>query len=155
MLLSLTGCGLGEFFATLGCCASDHAFAYVPYETATAEELEEIFACAKNGNKVSVLEADKFKTALLSVLAAEYAERGWGMELHIGPIRNNNTLMFNKIGPDAGFDSIDDREIAGKLSRFLDSLAVKESFPEQCFSPSIPRIITFLELCSVASRAEE
>lgn len=119
-----------EFFATLGCCASDHAFAYVPYETATAEELDGIFAKVKNGGEASVLEADKFKTALLAFLAEKYADKGWVMELHIGPMRNNNTLMFNKIGPDAGFDSIDDREIAGKLSRFLDSLAVKEKLPK-------------------------
>lgn len=119
-----------EFFATLGCCASDHAFAYVPYETATAEELDGIFAKVKNGGEASVTEADKFKTALLGFLAERYAEKGWVMELHIGPMRNNNTLMFNRIGPDAGFDSIDDREIAGKLSRFLDSLAVKEKLPK-------------------------
>ena len=119
-----------EFFATLGCCASDHAFAYVPYETATAEELDGIFAKARGGAELSVAEADKFKTALLGFLAQRYAEKGWVMELHIGPMRNNNTLMFNRIGPDAGFDSIDDREIAGKLSRFLDSLAVKEKLPK-------------------------
>ncbi len=119
-----------EFFATLGCCASDHAFAYVPYETASTEELDAIFAKAKNGGEISVVEADKFKTALLGFLAERYSEKGWVMELHIGPMRNNNTLMFNQIGPDAGFDSIDDREIAGKLSRFLDSLAVKEKLPK-------------------------
>ena len=119
-----------EFFATLGCCASDHAFAYVPYEEASEAELDEIFAKVRNGNAPSVVEADKFKTALLGYLAARYAEKGWVMELHIGPMRNNNTLMFNKIGPDAGFDSIDDREIAGKLSRFLDSLAVIEKLPK-------------------------
>ena len=119
-----------EFFATLGCCASDHAFAYVPYETATAEELDGIFAKARGGADLSVAQADKFKTALLGFLAQRYAEKGWVMELHIGPMRNNNTLMFNRIGPDAGFDSIDDREIAGKLSRFLDSLAVKEKLPK-------------------------
>ena len=119
-----------EFFATLGCCASDHAFAYVPYETATAEELDGIFTKVKNGGEASVTEADKFKTALLGFLAERYAEKGWVMELHIGPMRNNNTLMFNRIGPDAGFDSIDDREIAGKLSRFLDSLAVREKLPK-------------------------
>ena len=119
-----------EFFATLGCCASDHAFAYVPYETATAEELDGIFAKVKNGGEASVTEADKFKTALLGFLAERYAEKGWVMELHIGPMRNNNTLMFNRVGPDAGFDSIDDREIAGKLSRFLDSLAVREKLPK-------------------------
>ena len=119
-----------DFFATLGCCASDHAFAYVPYETATAEELDGIFAKARGGADLSVAEADKFKTALLGFLAERYSEKGWVMELHIGPMRNNNTLMFNRIGPDAGFDSIDDREIAGKLSRFLDSLAVKEKLPK-------------------------
>ena len=118
-----------DFFAEMGCRASDHAFAYVPYEEATADELEEIFSKVRNGGDASVVEADKFKTALLAYLAEEYAKRGWGMELHIGPMRNNNTLMFNKIGADAGFDSIDDREIAQKLSRFLDSLAVRECLP--------------------------
>ena len=119
-----------EFFATLGCCASDHAFAYVPYETATTQELDGIFTKVRNGGEASVTEADKFKTALLGFLAERYAEKGWVMELHIGPMRNNNTLMFNRVGPDAGFDSIDDREIAGKLSRFLDSLAVREKLPK-------------------------
>ena len=119
-----------EFFATLGCCASDHAFAYVPYETSTVEELDGIMAKVRNGGAATVVEADKFKTALLSYLAQRYAEKGWVMELHVGPMRNNNTLMFNKIGPDSGFDSIDDREIAGKLSRFLDSLAVIEKLPK-------------------------
>ena len=118
-----------EFFASMGCRASDHAFLYVPYEEATDSELEDIFASAKSGADVTVEHADKFKTALLSCLAEEYSKRGWGMELHIGPIRNNNTAMFNKLGPDTGFDSVGDREIAEKLSRFLDSLAVKGVLP--------------------------
>ena len=118
-----------EFFASMGCRASDHAFLYVPYEEATDRELEDIFALAKSGADVTVEQADKFKTALLSCLAEEYSKRGWGMELHIGPIRNNNTAMFNKLGPDTGFDSVGDREIAEKLSRFLDSLAVKGVLP--------------------------
>ncbi len=118
-----------NFFESMGCRASDHAFAYVPYETSTDEELEEIFQKAKNGNEVTLLEADKYKTALLRFLAAEYAARGWGMELHIGPMRNNNTKMFEKIGADAGFDSLDDQLIARKLSRFLDSLAAEDNLP--------------------------
>jgi glucuronate isomerase len=118
-----------NFFESMGCRASDHAFAYVPYEKSTDEELEEIFQKAKNGNEVTVIEADKYKTALLRFLAAEYAARGWGMELHIGPMRNNNTKMFEKIGADAGFDSLDDQLIARKLSRFLDSLAAENNLP--------------------------
>ncbi len=118
-----------NFFESMGCRASDHAFAYVPYEKSTDEELEEIFQKAKSGNEVTLLEADKYKTALLRFLAAEYAARGWGMELHIGPMRNNNTKMFEKIGADAGFDSLDDQLIARKLSRFLDSLAAENNLP--------------------------
>ena len=52
------------------------------------------------------------------------------MEVHIGAIRNNNTFMFNKLGPDTGYDSIGDCEIAVGLSRFLDSLAVEEMLPK-------------------------
>lgn len=123
---------LGErisFFAEMGCRASDHAFGEFPYARASAEELEVIFAKAVSGEKLCCCEVEKFKTELMRFLAKEYAKRGWGMELHIGPMRNNNTLMFNKIGPDAGFDSIDDREVARKLSRFLDSLASEETLP--------------------------
>lgn len=119
-----------DFFASLGCCASDHAFAYVPYEPSSERELEDIFTRARAGVITDTVAADKYKTALLSFLAAEYARKGWVMELHIGPMRNNNTLMVEKLGPDAGFDSIDDQLIARSLSRFLDSLAVKELLPK-------------------------
>jgi glucuronate isomerase len=45
-------------------------------------------------------------------------------------MRNNNTAMFKKIGPDTGYDSIDDTEIAQPLSRFLDSLEVESKLPK-------------------------
>ncbi len=127
-----------EYFASLGCRASDHAFSYVPCEEAGEQELEEIFARGKAGEKIAPLSADKYKTDLLRFLAREYAARGWGMELHIGPIRNNNSKMFAAIGPDAGFDSIDDYAIAAKLSAFLDSLAREDKLPRTvlfCLNP--------------------
>ena len=48
------------------------------------------------------------------------------MQLHIGALRNNNTRMFNKLGADVGFDSIDDGEVATSLSRLLDSLDITD-----------------------------
>ncbi len=118
-----------EFFASLGCRASDHAFSYVPYENASGQELEQIFSLALSGGSLSREQIDKYKTALLRFLASRYAEKGWVMELHIGPIRNNNSKMFRAIGPDTGYDSIDDNQIAVKLSRFLDSLASEDRLP--------------------------
>ena len=119
-----------NFFDSLGCRASDHAFGRFPYCRASADELEAIFQKACKGEALSACEVEKFKTELLRFFAKEYAARGWGMELHIGPMRNNNSLMFERLGPDAGFDSIDDGEVAQKLSRLLDSLAAEESLPK-------------------------
>ena len=38
--------------------------------------------------------------------------------------------MYNKLGPDTGFDSINDLCIAEKLSRLLDSLEAENSLPK-------------------------
>ena len=51
-----------------------------------------------------------------------YAAKGWAMQLHIGPLRNNNTRLFQTIGPDIGCDSIGDWQQAAPLSAFLDRL---------------------------------
>lgn len=119
-----------EFFDSLGCRASDHAFTEFPYERADAAELERIFSKARKGESLCSVEAEKYKTELLRFLAKQYEKRGWGMELHIGAMRNNNTLMFNALGADTGYDSIADYEVAHKLSRLLDSLAQEEQLPK-------------------------
>ncbi len=117
------------FFASLGCRASDHAFSYVPYTRANEAELEAIFQKAVKGESLSKCEIDAYKTELMRMFAAEYAKRDWGMEVHIGAMRNNNTAMFQKLGPDTGYDSIADYEVAHNLSRLLDSLAVEGALP--------------------------
>ena len=66
----------------------------------------------------------------LIFLGREYAKRGWVMQLHIGALRNNNTAMFEKIGADAGFDSINDFSIAEGLSKILDSLEKDDLLPK-------------------------
>jgi glucuronate isomerase len=111
-----------EFFASLGCKACDHAFSYVPYAEAAPEALEGIFAARLAGETLDAKQLDQYRTALMRYLAAEYTRREWGMELHIGPMRNNNRRMFETFGPDGGFDSIDDPAIARPLSAFLGSL---------------------------------
>lgn len=66
----------------------------------------------------------------LIYLGEEYALRGWVWQLHIGAMRNNNTKMYEKLGADTGFDSINDFRIAEGLSKILDSLNEKNSLPK-------------------------
>lgn len=106
-------------FHDMGCRLSDHAMEYIPFETGDAKT---VFDKKMSGADLTMHETDVFKTAVLKECAAEYTCLGWAMQLHIGALRNNNSIMFNKLGPDTGFDSINDLCIAEKLSRFMDYL---------------------------------
>ena len=52
------------------------------------------------------------------------------MQLHIGALRNNNSKMYEKLGPDVGFDSVNDLVIAEPLSKFLNHLEKSDSLPK-------------------------
>jgi glucuronate isomerase len=64
----------------------------------------------------------KFKSAIMYEMALMNYESGWVQQFHLGALRNNNTRLFNSLGPDTGFDSIGDFEIARPLAKFLDRL---------------------------------
>ncbi|NLN40426.1 MAG: glucuronate isomerase [Clostridiales bacterium] len=118
-----------NYFHQRGCRLSDHGFEYVPYQEADSKKLDEILRKGRNQEDISLEEEDAFKTAVMVFLGKLYAKLGWTMQLHIGAMRNNNTRMFRQIGPDTGFDSIHDHNIAYNLSRFLDALDVENALP--------------------------
>ncbi|URZ05408.1 glucuronate isomerase [Clostridium felsineum] len=119
-----------EFFHSVGGRVSDHALDYVPYIEASKEEVDAIFKKALKGEKVSFEDETKFRTFTMKFLGKKYASLGWAMELHMNAKRDNNGRMYNKLGPDTGFDSVNDNEVAGPLSRFLDSLEKEGSLPK-------------------------
>ncbi|MDR2525813.1 MAG: glucuronate isomerase [Oscillospiraceae bacterium] len=119
-----------EVFAALGCVASDHGFAKPPFAPADVDTLERIFAARLADEALTPLQAEQYQTALLLFLGERYAAHGWAMELHIGPMRNNNTRAFQSIGADAGYDSMDDAPVAQALSRLLDALDARGALPK-------------------------
>ena len=127
-----------ELFASLGCRATDHAFSPVPFRPMSDTELECVFKKALHKETLTADEIEGYKTELFRFFAKEYAKRGWVMEMHIGPMRNNNTRMFKSLGPDTGFDSIADDNVAYRLSRLLDSLDSENALPKTilfCLNP--------------------
>ncbi|MBR2599771.1 MAG: glucuronate isomerase [Erysipelotrichaceae bacterium] len=119
-----------EFFASMGCRASDHALEYIMYNPASPEEIERIFARRLAGEKVTREEELKFKTAFMSHLASVYHKLGWAMQLHYGCKRDNNTDMFNKLGPDTGYDTINNYAPSAEMADFLDSLNREGNLPK-------------------------
>jgi len=119
-----------EFFASMGCRASDHALEYIMYNPASEEESERIFAKRLAGEKVTREEELRFKTAFMSHLASVYHKLGWAMQLHYGCKRDNNTDMFNKLGPDTGYDTINNYAPSAEMADFLDSLNREGNLPK-------------------------
>ena len=115
-----------DFFAGMGCKLSDFGIDTFYAENFTVDEISKIFQKARNGKTPDKYETQKYKSALLLELGIMNYEKGWTQQFHYGALRNNNSLMLNRIGPDTGFDSIGDKPVARSMSLFLNSLASSE-----------------------------
>ena len=119
-----------DFFASMGCTVSDHGLEYVMYQPGTEEQIEKVFTKRLSGELPSRGEELKFKTELLLFICREYAKRDWVLQLHYGVKRDNNTKMFNLLGPDTGYDCIQNKTSAAELADFLNALAVTDELPK-------------------------
>ncbi|MDO4642998.1 MAG: glucuronate isomerase [Cardiobacteriaceae bacterium] len=129
-----------DHFAAHGCIASDHGLEILRYAPVPNEStLDNILSHRINGIQPNEKEIAQFQTALLIWLGMEYAKRHWVMQLHIGPIRNNNSRMYNRLGPDSGYDSIGDHPIADNLSALLDAMDEKDKLPKTILYTINPR----------------
>lgn len=115
-----------DFFEEMGCRISDHGMDTFYAEDFEIEEIDKIFKNTLSGVIPSQQDVLKFKSALLLDLARMDYEKGWAQQFHIGVIRNNNTRMFNLIGPDTGYDAIHDLQCAAAGHKFLNKLAMED-----------------------------
>ncbi len=112
-----------DFFHEMGCRISDHGHTNFYGEEYTDSEVNSIFSKALKGESVSVLEINKYKSAVLFELALMNKKKSWAQQFHVGAIRNNNAKMLQDIGPDQGFDSIGDLNMADNMSKFFGRLS--------------------------------
>ena len=119
-----------DFFHQMGCRISDHGLE-VPYgEDFTLTDITRIFAKIRSGKTLEVSETLQLKSALMHEFALMDHAKGWAQQLHLGALRNNNTRMFKRLGPDTGFDSIADLPVARPLAQFLDRLDQTNQLPK-------------------------
>lgn len=112
-----------DFFDRMGCRLSDHGLGGFVAADYTESDLMQIFAKVRGGTALTAGETAKFQSGLLFDLALMDDESGWTQQYHVGAIRNNNSKMFDRLGPDAGYDSIGEEPCAAAGNRFLDRLA--------------------------------
>ncbi|MBQ1530606.1 MAG: glucuronate isomerase [Solobacterium sp.] len=119
-----------EFFAEMGCRASDHGLDYIPFRKGTAEEVNAVYAKVMNGECITVEEAEKYQTAVLLALGKAYHRLDIAMQLHYSCHRNANERMFRRLGPDTGFDMIAQNNCGELIADLLSELDQNAECPK-------------------------
>jgi len=135
LLSSVSGITIGSFSDYLAalesriawfhenqCRLSDHALEPPVFVPGTEKETEIVFKRALDGHKLTYHEIALFKTRMMLFLGRQYARMGWVMQLHIGTQRDNNTRMFERLGPNTGFDMMSDYNYSQPLAQYMDTL---------------------------------
>ena len=118
-----------DYFATNGCRASDHGLDRMVYAEAGEQEINALIARGLAGEMLTADEAEPLKTELLAFCAGEYVRVGWVMQLHYNCLRNPNSAMLERLGPDTGFDCIGPDNGSAKLAKLLDRLNREQKLP--------------------------
>jgi len=119
-----------EFFAKLGCRASDHGLDYIPYRPAPMEEVDAVYKKVMAGEAITTEEAEKYQTAVLLALAKEYHRLDIAMQIHYSCYRNANERIFRKMGPDTGVDMIAQNTCGEDIARMLSALDMTNECPK-------------------------
>lgn len=117
------------FFTEAGCRVTDHSIEGRFFVPATEKEVDDILAKRLAGGTPTEEECGKYRGYMLSELGKEYARKGLVMQLHIGALRNNSARMFRFLGPDTGFDSMNDFAYAPQLSALLNAMDEENLLP--------------------------
>jgi len=128
-----------HFFHDRGCRLSDHGIDTFYADDYSLSDIIRIFEKIRSGSDLVTNEILQFKSAMLIEFALLNKSKGWTQQFHYGAIRNNNSLMNEKVGPDTGFDSIGDLPVAKNMSKFLDRLASQEKLTKTILYNLNPR----------------
>lgn len=134
-----------EFFAEMGTKASDISLAEIVYREATEKELDHILAKVQNGEELSLDEIQKWQTEVLVELSGLYNNYQFVTQIHFGALRNNNSIYAEKLGADAGFDSMGDQaSLAANTNALLDRLVRDDKLPKMIWYNLNPAYNTVL-----------
>ena len=119
-----------DYFHEHGCRLSDHGLERCFASFIDEQQAALIFSRALDGNEITRTEQHLFASHMMLHFGRWDAERGWTKQLHIGPLRNNNSRLFEQLGRDIGCDSIGDLPQANLLSAYLDRLDRENALPK-------------------------
>ncbi len=119
-----------NYFNEAGCRASDHGLDYIVCRIADNATVNAIMKKGLNGEIVTKEETEIFKTELLLFCGRSYTKLGWVQQWHYNCMRNTNTRMFEKLGADTGFDTMNTINCGNDLASLLNELEKTNELPK-------------------------
>lgn len=119
-----------KFFVDHGCTASDHALDVLHFKKATYEEANAIYLKGLKGEPISFEEEDIYKGYIMLHLGRMYHKYNMVQEYHIGALRNNSLRNYKRMGADTGYDAVEDKDFAEKLSALMSALDETDELPK-------------------------
>lgn len=119
-----------DFFAAHGCLCADHGLDSCMFEAPDGRAADRAFADAMQGIRPQTKDADVFKTMVTMACAKTYAKKDWVMQIHFGCLRNNNKIMFRKLGADTGFDAVNSRSGVEHMASLLNAFMENGGLPK-------------------------
>ena len=139
-----------EYFDSVGCVCSDHALDVVMFKPADRDKVDKIVKKALAGDDITPDEIKQYKGYVLVHLGKQYARLHWVQQYHIGALRNNSRRYMSLLGPDTGFDAIEDQCFAEPLAQLLDTLDSTDELPKTilyCLNPRDNEVIATIMNC--------
>lgn len=119
-----------DYFAERGCCVSDHGLDYAEFRMVSEKEMEALTKRSIAGETLSLEELLQYKTMVMLFLGAEYKKRDWVMQLHYGARRENNDIVFESAGANAGIDCINPNGFQADVADFMNELNKNGNLPK-------------------------
>jgi glucuronate isomerase len=118
-----------DYFHSLGARLSDHGIDRCYADFCSQQTAAGIFDRARSGHGASPEDKIRFASFMMLYFGHLDAEKGWTKQLHLGALRNARSKMFERAGPDIGFDSMGDWPQMEALATYLDRLDRENALP--------------------------
>ncbi len=119
-----------DYFHSQGCRLSDHGLDHCYATPCSEPAAAAIFSKAREPQSITEDERTHFASFMMLFLARLDAKKGWSKQLHLGARRNVNTAARQKLGADAGYDTVGDFPQIDALAKYLDLLSQENALPQ-------------------------
>ena len=132
-------------FKSAGSVLNDNGLTGFVWADYTKEQIKRIFKKALKsadsddrggqGGALTSSEINKYRSAFLYETAALYAKYGFTAQYHVGAYRNANSAAFGTLGPDSGYDCVDDAASVRSFGTLFDRLNSGGALPRTIIYP--------------------